>query len=124
MSENKADWTNPPLGPRVFATGATRDTETGKLDYEGFLSPLVLKRFAEFMHSKRHMPDGSYRDSDNWQKGIPKAVYHKSLQRHAMDAWLHSRGYPDLAADPLETTLCAVMFNAMGLLFEILKEKL
>ena len=28
--------------PRVFETGATRDTDAGKPDYEGFLSPLVI----------------------------------------------------------------------------------
>ena len=32
---------------RTFATGATRDTEVEKLDYEGFLSPVVLKAYAE-----------------------------------------------------------------------------
>jgi len=34
---------------RTFDTGATRDTEDGKLDYEGFLSGRVLKRYAEYM---------------------------------------------------------------------------
>jgi len=28
---------------RQFTTGATRDTSDGKLDYEGFISPLVLE---------------------------------------------------------------------------------
>src|SRR5687768_9111242 len=28
---------------RTFSTGATRDTDNGKLDYEAFLSPLVLE---------------------------------------------------------------------------------
>ena len=31
-------------GIREFATGASRDTDAGKLDLEGFLSPLVLER--------------------------------------------------------------------------------
>src|SRR5687768_4320669 len=34
---------------REFETGATRNLDNGKLDYEGFLSPLVMERFAEYM---------------------------------------------------------------------------
>jgi len=33
---------------RTFDTGATRDTSQDKLDFEGFLSPLVIKRFGEY----------------------------------------------------------------------------
>src|SRR5882724_7606971 len=54
---------------RVFASGATRDSDENKLDFEGLLSPLVLEEFAKYMHGKRKMPDGTMRDSDNWQKG-------------------------------------------------------
>jgi hypothetical protein len=38
---------------RQFSTGATRNLETGKHDFEGYLSPLVLKRYAEYMTSHR-----------------------------------------------------------------------
>src|SRR5437867_5685536 len=104
---------------RTFATGATRDTAQGKLDYEGFLNPLVLRRYAEFMHKNRVQPDGSYRDSDNWQLGIPKEAYMKSLFRHFMDVWLIHRGGTEMNQE----TLCAVMFNAMGYLLEVLKDE-
>ena len=57
---------------RNFDTGATRDVDTNKLDFEGFLSPVVLERYAEYMHKNRVQADGNLRDSDNWQKGIPK----------------------------------------------------
>lgn len=50
---------------REFDTGATRTTEEGKYDYEGFLSPLVIERYGHYMHAHRIMPDGSLRDSDN-----------------------------------------------------------
>jgi hypothetical protein len=63
---------------REFETGATRNPEEGKLDYEGFLSPLVLECYAKYMHEHRLQSDGKLRDSDNWQKGIPKEVYMKS----------------------------------------------
>src|SRR2546426_210952 len=103
---------------RTFATGATRDTAQGKYDYEGFLNPLVLRRYAEFMHKNRVQPDGSYRDSDNWQLGIPKEAYMKSLLRHIMELWTgHRRGNVD------QDVLCACMFNVMGYLLEDLKDE-
>lgn len=108
---------------RKFETGATRSSDTGKFDYEGFLSPLVLLRFGEYMHKHRLQPDGSLRASDNWQKGIPLDQYIKSQLRHNMDLWLHHRGHSDLTTEDLEDTLCALMFNTMGYLHETLKAK-
>lgn len=104
---------------RTFPTGATRDSDDGKLDYEGFLSPLVLERYAEYMHAHRVQADGTLRDSDNWQKGIPKDAYMKSLWRHFMDVWKMHRGVGDPAH--LQDALCAVLFNAMGYLHEELR---
>jgi hypothetical protein len=108
---------------RKFETGATRDTDDGKLDYEGFLSPRVLLRFAQYMHKNRYQRDGSIRDSDNWQKGIPLPAYMKSLYRHFMELWLHHRGVIVAGQDLLEEILCAIIFNAQGYLHEILKAK-
>lgn len=104
---------------RKFNTGATRDTATNKLDFEGFLSPLVLRRFAEYMHKNRLQTDGSLRDSDNWQKGIPKDAYMKSMWRHFFAVWEDYRGI----GDNYEEDLCALLFNVQGLLHELLKEK-
>lgn len=111
----------------LFATGATRDADNGKLDYEGFLAPSVLKRYAEYMHAcrTRNVPPGqAVRASDNWQKGIPRDRYMKSLVRHVFESWdMHRSG-----AESIETAtgerltfddvLCAIMFNVMGYLFE------
>ena len=110
---------------RKFLTGATRDDDVDKLDYEGFISPLVLKRYAQYMHKHRTQTDGKLRDSDNWQKGIPKKQYRKSLCRHSVDAWLIFRGWQEQsdAGEDIEDLLCAILFNTKGLLFEILKEK-
>ena len=105
---------------RKFATGTTRDTAEGKFDYEGFLSPWVLERFARYMHKHRKQADGQLRDSDNWQKGIPKDVYIKSIFRHFMDLWFGHRG--DFSQEGTEEALCALMFNVQGYLFELLKE--
>ena len=108
---------------RRFDTGATRDADTGKHDYEGFNSPLVEKRFAAYMTAHRVQSDGSLRASDNWQKGIPLDAYMKSLLRHVHDLWLHHDGYASEAVDPdIETILAAIRFNVNGYLFEVLKE--
>lgn len=101
---------------RYFPTGATRDTDEGKLDYEGFLSPFVLKRFAEYMHECRKQSDGVMRDSDNWQKGIPQSAYMKSLWRHFIEVWTSYR-----EGEPSVEALCALLFNVQGMMHELLK---
>jgi hypothetical protein len=106
---------------RNFKTGATRDTDKDKYDYEGFLSPLVIERFGEYMHKHRLQADGKLRDSDNWQKGIPKEAYMKSGWRHFMDWWKEHRGIP--SREGLEDALCAILFNVSGYLHEHLKNK-
>jgi hypothetical protein len=108
---------------RKFESGATRDQSDDKYDLEGFENPLVTKRFCEYMHKHRHQADGKLRDSDNWQKGIPKKEYLRSLCRHVLDLRLHMRGYSEEAVEELEDSLCAIIFNAQGLLLELLKER-
>lgn len=112
---------------RQFDTGATRDVNVDKLNYEGFFSPLVLQRYAQYLHKHRVQSDGNLRDADNWQKGIPIKTYMEGKLRHTMATWLIHRGYKALDEKgnkiDLEESLCAEIFNAMGHLFEILKEK-
>ena len=106
---------------RNFKSGATRNDNEGKYDYEGFISPLVFERFGEYMHKHRKQADGKLRDSDNWQKGIPKDAYIKSALRHFLDWWKEHRNIK--SQDGLEEAICAILFNAMGYLYEILKNK-
>lgn len=106
---------------RVFKTGATRDSDESKFDYEGFLSPAVLERYAAYLHKHRIQSDGNVRSSDNWQLGISKDVYMKSLFRHFMDMWKEHRGLP--SRDGRQDAICGLLFNAMGYLFEDLKEQ-
>ncbi len=101
---------------RTFETGATRDTDDGKLDFEGFFSPGVMYAFAQYMQDNRVQSDGSVRDSDNWQKGIPRDQYMKSMYRHFMEVWSAHRCN---AVEVNEDALCALMFNVMGYLFEM-----
>ncbi len=103
---------------RRFPSGATRNSEEGKLDYEGFLSPLALECFAQYMHRHRHLEGGELRVSDNWQKGIPTTSYMKSLWRHLMEVWRCHRGLWKGEED-LTNALCGVMFNAMGYLHAV-----
>lgn len=108
---------------RAFGTGATRDTAEGKLDFEGFLSPVVLLQYAKYMNMNRLQSDGTLRDSDNWQKGIPREVYMKSMWRHFFEVWHTWRtevGYGFYRA--MMSALCGLLFNVMGMMHELLKE--
>lgn len=110
---------------RTFETGATRNDAGNKFDYEGFLSPLALERFGEYMHSHRLQKDGSIRDSDNWQKGIPRNQYMKSLIRHVFDLWKLHRGHKATNPDTgdqftKDELLSAILFNAQGYLHEVM----
>lgn len=106
---------------REFETGATRDTTSGKLDMEGFTHPMVMKQYAKYMNMCRYQSDGNLRASDNWQKGMPKDVYAKSLRRHHDGVWEEHRGFDTEMG--LIAHLCAIMFNSMGYLHEVLKER-
>lgn len=108
---------------RTFETGATRSADEDKLDYEGFLSPLAIERFAEYLHKHRRQADGALRASDNWQKGMPLDVYMKSMWRHFEDLWLLHRGWPARVGVDREEALCALMFNVQGYLHELLKDR-
>lgn len=106
---------------RTFATGATRDTSKTKLEPFGFLSPVALHRFSEYMHKHRLQSDGNLRDSDNWKKGMPEKEYIQSLIRHVMDFWLVTSGeeprYDPKVTAP-EEIACAILFNIQGYLHE------
>lgn len=113
-------------GVRQFLSGATRNLDTNKHDYEAFFSPLVLRAYGEYMHSHRFQKDGELRDGDNWQKGIPLNAYMKSAWRHLVDWWSIHRDVtptdPDTGDDvEIKDALCALIFNASGYLHEIVK---
>jgi len=111
---------------RKFATGATRSSGDGKADYEGFLSPQVIVRFGEYMMKHQYQADGSLRDSDNWQKGIPRDQYIKSMFRHYVDLWnLHraDKQGAEVEIGDVEEALCALLFNVQGYLYEYLNDR-
>lgn len=117
---------------RKFSTGATRDTDNGKIDPEAFLDPLALAEYFEFMHRHRVQKDGGLRDGDNWQNGFTRKAIMKSLWRHAFDLWLMHREHAPVSKDCLELytlygrekamveSLNGVVFNAFAYMREIL----
>lgn len=112
---------------REFETGANRDLDLDKLDYEGFYSPIVLEAFAKYMNKNRHLKNGDVRESDNWQKffGNGKEHYNvciKSGTRHFMDWWLLHRGYS--AREEIDDALCGLMFNVMAYYHKILVDRI
>lgn len=110
----------------TFSTGATRSADNGnKLAYKGYISPRVLRRFAQYMHKHRVQADGQVREADNWKKGMSRARYKDSLLRHQIELWLAWDGaeiHPEGPRDPQdeEELLCAILFNGQGLLHEML----
>lgn len=107
---------------KKFDTGATRNISDNKPDYEGYLSPLVIERFGEYMLKNQKQADGSTRPSDNWQQGIPFDSYASSLWRHFLSFWKSHRKYQD--NEDIEDSLCAIIFNASGYLHELHKNKM
>ena len=104
---------------REFGTGATRSNDHGKPDYEGYISPLVWQRFGSYMLEHQTQADGKPRESDNWQAGMTRSAYMKSMLRHVLDLWLLHRGYA-VTSTTIEATLCAILFNVQGMLHEVL----
>lgn len=106
---------------RQFESGATRNVDHNRIDPEAFIDPAVLLRYSEYMNRNRVQADGSVREGDNWQKGIPYDAYAKSLNRHHLDFWLRHRGHE--THDSQVDNLCAIIFNSMGYLSELLKKE-
>ncbi len=110
---------------RTFESGATRNDDKDKLDYEGFLNPRVLREYAKYMHKHRHLEDGTLRASDNWQKGIPKDELMKSLLRHVMTLWhLHRGLHPGPDTETIMDSCCAILFNTQAYMLELLRENI
>jgi hypothetical protein len=109
---------------REFESGATRSSALGRIDPEGFLSPLSLERYCQYLLKHQVQADGTERASDNWQKGMPLRDYIKGMFRHFLHFWTRHRGYEPMdnkAGTDIQEDLCAIIFNAQGYLHELLK---
>ncbi len=110
---------------RKFDTGATRDSDVGKYDYEGFLSPLVIERYGQYMDKHRKQSDGKIRESDNWQNGFGNdhyAVCMKSLWRHFIDLWFEHRKL--VSREGIDDAICGILFNTMAYYHKVLHDRL
>lgn len=109
---------------RQFKTGATRNNADNKLDYEGFINPIVEWAFAQYMHKHRLLEDGTMRASDNWQLGIPQQELMKSAHRHWQDLRLIQRDYTVGENGKVVSKLDALLglkFNVDAMIFDELK---
>ncbi len=106
----------------------------------------------KYMHGKRLLRDGTYREGDNWQNGFGFLILMESLSRHYLDLELLHKGYavyevvdefndgdisvrtevffqePDDVPEnwhkkTIEDTLNAIRFNSEAYKLEYLKEK-
>jgi len=102
---------------KKFNSGATRTSEPLE-DPEGFLSPAVIIEFNRYMAHHRTQADGEVRRADNWQRGMSKARYMRSMWRHFLDVWNYWR-IPRVG-DAILDSLCALMFNVHGMMLEVL----
>jgi len=110
----------------TFDTGATRSEDTVRDDPDGYMSWPFMQMYFEYMTKNRVQADGAVRESDNWQKGIPKDRYMKGAYRHFMHWWARHRGHTvndPMAADNIEEDMSALFFNLQGYAHELLKEK-
>lgn len=103
-----------------YEGGGLRSSDE-KPDYEAMLSPLAMEAYAEYMFMNSFLEDGSRRDEDNWQAGVPLARWLKSLFRHCFT--LHKLHRSNLCLKlHVVVAVCAILFNAFGYLHEYLKQ--
>ena len=101
---------------RKFKTGAIRDSEEDKEDYTETISWTALRRFAQYMTSKK-----SRYGSGNFKKGIEISSYERSLIRHISKYMINKHEGGNLEKN--EDHLAAIIFNTLGIMHEEEKMK-
>ena len=99
------------MGLRKFKTGAVRDDDTKKEDYIETISWTAMKRYAQYMTSKK----AKYGEG-NFKKGIPIEAYEQSLVRH-LQKYLANK-YEGGTIEKDEDHLSAILFNTFGIIHE------
>lgn len=111
------------MSMRNFNTGATRDTDEGKINYNDILPAIVFEAYGKYMDKHRLQADGKLRDSDNWQQGFGENhldVCAKSMYRHLIDVQKELDGYK--SRDGINEALGGLMFNTIAYWYWILKD--
>lgn len=103
------------MSKREFKTGANRNSSNGKFVYSDFINPLNEHSFAKYMHGKRFLDDGTYRDGNNWQRGIPMEELLKSFRRHSWELEALHLGYVLVRYTDEEGEHTEVFHNKEGL---------
>lgn len=89
---------------RVFATGAQRDDNKGKIRPD-LISPLMLKALGKVL------ADGAIHYSErNWEKGIPNEVLKESASRHYL-SWMNNEVDEDHAAKLIFNIMAWIHFR-------------
>lgn len=109
---------------RKWKSGGIRDTDEGKIDFRGFLCPVVLKKYGEYMAKHQTQADGKKRESDNWKKGFGDKhfdVCMSSLLRHVHDMWMEHEG--EKSRDGIEDAMMGSIFNLIAYANKFYKKK-
>ncbi len=103
MTKTKARFETKDSGKRAeYATGAKRDTNDGKGRYD-LLPVIALRRIAQL-----YQRGAEKYEARNWEKGIPDSRFADSCMRHLCQY---------IEGDREEDHAAAVVFNALGLIF-------
>lgn len=94
-----------------FASGAIRDSQVGKADYIETIPWIAMERYAQYMTGKK-----SKYGSGNFKKGIDIESYEKSMVRH-VQKYLANK-YEGGTVEKEEDHISAIIFNALGILYE------
>lgn len=94
-----------------FNTGAIRDSQEGKEDYVETISWTAMKRYAQYMTSKKVKYGAG-----NFKKGIPIESYEQSLLRH-IQKYIQNK-YEKGTIEANEDHLAAIVFNVFGIMHE------
>ena len=111
---------------RMSESGAIRNSDVGKINYQGALSPLILEAYGKYIEKHSLLPDGTRRNNKNWQNlfGTPeehRQVCIESAWRHFIDLLMDHDGYE--SRDGIDEALGGLMFNIQAYWFSILKER-
>jgi len=98
-------------GLRNFSTGSIRDSEEGKEDYVETISWRAMRRYAQYMTSKKNKYGAG-----NFKKGIPIDSYERSLLRHISKYMINKYEGGNLEKE--EDHISAIVFNALGIMHE------
>lgn len=97
---------------RQFTSGAIRDVEDDtKEDYTETISWTAFKKYAQYMTGK-----AKKYGKGNFKKGIPIDVYERSMLRH-VQKYMENK-YEGGTIELEDSHLCAIIFNAFGILHE------